>query len=89
MALTAVMKLFCVYLAPYSLFFRTARTVQTTQGNYEKSGSSFLCSAVPFWLRRCIPTPECDARYEQKFITFHLNGLSFLQNLLRRSYESK
>lgn len=26
MARTAVMKLFCVYLAPYSRFFRTART---------------------------------------------------------------
>lgn len=46
MALTAVMKLFCVYLAPYSLFFRTARTVQTTQENYEKSGSFSLSSGA-------------------------------------------
>jgi len=32
MALTAVMKLFCVYLAPYSLFFRTARTAYNNRG---------------------------------------------------------
>lgn len=88
MALTAVMKLFCVYLAPYSLFFRTARTVQTTQEDSEKRGS-FLCSAAPFWLSCSITVPECDVRYLQKSITFHLDGLSFCQNLLCCPYENK
>lgn len=37
MALTAVMKLFCVYLAPYSLFFSTARTEEKTGQNISRS----------------------------------------------------
>lgn len=48
MALTAVMKLFWVYLAPYSLFFRTARTVKKMQDDFEKTkkSSSILAEAL-------------------------------------------
>lgn len=68
-ALTAVMKLFWVYLAPYSLFFSTARTEEKTGQN--------ICQSILTQL-----LPQCYLWYVQTFITFNLNGLSLCQTLL-------
>lgn len=75
MALTAVMKLFWVYLAPYSLFFSTARTEKKTQDNFVKK-------KVPLSRLSHKTILHCDVRYVQTFITFNLNGLSLRQTLL-------
>ena len=79
MALTAVMKLFWVYLAPYSLFFRTARTAHYKRGNHDTRLSSILFK----------PPNQSLVSLFHVFITFHLNCLSFSQPLSRQTYESK
>lgn len=76
MALTAVMKLFWVYLAPYSLFFSTARTEEKTGQNIS-------------WFIQTKSLHHCNVRDIQTFFTFDLNGLSLRQTLLCWPYQGK